>query len=66
MLIKVFGGDWINPDKITYLRSFDSDDVVFTVIEMEDLKSSRFEGKTQDEVAEEINRQISNNNTTGG
>jgi len=58
MLIKVFGR-WINPDKIEYLSENDiyDEDSTTAFINYE-TDAVRFEKKTADELAEEINKQI--------
>jgi len=55
MLIKVFG-QWINPDQVTGIVEWD--DLEYTVKAVSLAGGWYFKDKTGDEVAEEINRQI--------
>ncbi len=58
MLINVFG-DWINPDNITNLKNYE----YYSLILFTGNNSVEVRSKTVDEVAEEINRQLSQQHT---
>jgi len=57
MLIKVFG-IWINPDLIYTLNTTRHECIASCNVFNKDDRYIRFSGKTADEVAQEINRQI--------